>query len=295
MFQPWLPREYEFDTLYALPFVFDFVSIISDEIIAQTRGELKESERVVLNVLLKNKDNPSLFRYGASGRVTKIKGLGTGERYDEEPIGFRSDELAKLSEFSRWTKPYVRNLLNSLARKGYLQTHGTTRDRVFSLVEKGDVRNESGVSRLIPSLRSISGEIPIRTSEGFLRELHEYAEHATGREIQRVLLDNENVRIEMKPEDYLFQPEWPESRELIRTLGKSTKALPEGEKTAKITEKGPRELQWSDFTLLYHLLRGASERRKKGGKPSASGKHKGRKRRVKARKARGPRSRKAKA
>jgi len=257
LFQPWLPREYEFDTLYALPFIFDFVSIISDEIIAQTRGELKESERVVLNVLLKNKDNPSLFRYGASGRVTKIKGLGTSERYDEEPIAFRSDELAKLSEFSRWTKPYVRNLLNSLARKGYLQTHGTTRDRVFSLVEKGDARNESGVSRLIPSLRSISGEIPIRTSEGFLRELREYAEHATGREIQRALLDNENVRIEMKPEDCLFQPEWPESRELIRTLGKSTKApLPEGEKTAKITEKEPRELQWSDFSLMIRLLEG---------------------------------------
>jgi len=46
-------------------------------------------------------------------------------------------------------------------------------------------------------------------------------------------------------------------------LGKSTKAIPpEGEKTAKITEKEPAELQWADFTLQYHLLKGASERKK---------------------------------
>jgi hypothetical protein len=54
--------------------------------------------------------------------------------------------------------------------------------------------------------------------------------------------------LELSPEDCLFQPDWPESRELIRTLGKSTKArLAEEEKTAKITEKLPEGL-WRDFS-----------------------------------------------
>jgi len=58
----------------------------------------------------------------------------------------------------------------------------------------------------------------------------------------------------MKPEDCLFQPEWPESRELIRTLGKSTRAPPpEGEKTAKITEKLP-EVLWRDFSKEAEVI-----------------------------------------
>lgn len=57
-----------------------------------------------------------------------------------------------------------------------------------------------------------------------------------------------------------------------------------GEKTTKITEKEPVELQWSDSSRLFELPKGESEEEKesdKGHRSGASAKRKGRKSRRK--------------
>ena len=285
LFQPWLPKDPETDILFALPFVFDFVSAITDQIIVQTRGELTQSERFVLDAIMERKNDQSLFRYTTAGKLPKILGSGSNERYDEGPTAFKTTELAKLSEFSTQTERWVRELVASLGDKGYLEFHGDYRYRVYSIGTSPEFRKDYLISRFIPRFAPISEEFPNRKSDAFMRYCHEYAEHSVGRKLPPSLLDNEYFRLELNPEDCLFQPDWPESRKSIRkSAGVPIGASDQLDKTSKITEKEPGELQWSDLSLMYQLLKSEPEKKKGSDKVHRSrgpAKSKSRKRRRK--------------
>jgi len=276
LFQPWLPKDHETDSLIILPYVFDFISIITDEIVIQSRGGLTENEQLAIDYLAKH---PELFRYTTKGQKPKIIGKDVYERPDEEPTCFKVSEL---SLAIKWKERWARTVLKGLTNKGYLETHGEYRTRVYSfpIGTTPDSRLESLRKEFIPQFRSISGEEINRQSEEFWRGVQEYAEHKLDKKLA-LLGESPYCRLELKPENCLFQPEWPGSREFNRRRGSVPIEAQEREKTSKTTEKGSEGLQWRTFPLSLELLKGEPERGKEGHRSSASAKRKSLKRRRK--------------
>jgi len=248
LFQPWLPKDNETDSLIILPYVFDFISIITDEIVIQSRGGLTENEQLAVDYLAKH---PELFRYTTKGQKPKIIGKDVYEQY-EEPTCFKVSEL---SLAIKWKERWTRTVLKGLTNKGYLETHGEYRTRVYSfpIGTTPDSRLESLRNEFIPQFRSISGEEINRQSEEFWRGVQEYAEHKLDKELPP-LGESPYCRLELKPDNCLFQPEWPGSREFNRRRGSVPIEAQEEEKTAKITEKGLEGLQWSDLSASSKAL-----------------------------------------
>jgi hypothetical protein len=246
LFQPWLPKDEETDSLIILPYIYDFISIISDEIIAQSRGGTTEDEQNVYDFLEKH---PELFSYTTKGQKPKIFGKEGFERQDEEPTCFKTSELT--SAFGSWKERWIRELLKGLVLKGFLQGHGGRQSRVYSyplvIGSDGLCRRKTPKDELIPKFKPISGEEFDRQSDSFVRELQEYAEHKLEKELPS-LTDHPYCRCEIKPEDCLFQPEWPGSREFIRQRGLLPMKVQEGEKVGKETEKPG--LRWAHLSIL---------------------------------------------
>jgi hypothetical protein len=128
LFQPWLPKDNETDSLIILPYVFDFISIITDEIVIQSRGGLTENEQLAVDYLAKHQE---LFRYTTKGQKPKVIGKDVYERPDEEPTCFKVSELALAV---KWKERWTRTVLKGLTNKGYLETHGEYRTRVYSFL-----------------------------------------------------------------------------------------------------------------------------------------------------------------
>jgi hypothetical protein len=269
LFQPWLPKDNETDSLIILPYVFDFISIITDEIVIQSRGGLTENEQFAVDYLAKH---PELFRYTTKGQKPKVIGKDVYERQDEEPTCFKVSEL---SLAIKWKERWARTVLKGLTNKGYLETHGEYRTRVYSfpIGTTPDSRLESLRKEFIPRFGAISGEEINRQSEEFWRGVQEYAEHKLDKKLPP-LGESPYCRLEFKPKNCLFQPEWPGSREFNRRRGSVPIEAQEGEKTAKITEKLPEGL-WRDFSkegevipsdLIKLLVRRGTRGQKRRGK-----------------------------
>jgi len=246
LFQPWLFTDQETDTLFAERFIYNITSITTDAIITQTRGGLTASENVVWDVVTANKG--TLQKYTTSGKIPKIFGQDKMERYDEEPTTFKTSDLMTFPEISKWSMDWVRELLKSLVQKGFLEAYGATRDKVYGFGSVSDSRIEAQVSKFIPRFKPISGDLPDSGVDVSVRGvMQEAAEHAVGHPLPP-LTDNPHSRIKITPEDCLFQPEWPKSRELIRGWGRLPKVRgekePEGDKIPKATEKESEELVW---------------------------------------------------
>jgi len=280
LFQPWLPKDDESDSLIALPYIFDFISIITDEIVIQSRGGLTENEQLAVDYLAKH---PELFRYTTKGQKPKIIGKDVYERPDEEPTCFKVSELALAV---KWKERWTRTVLKGLTNKGYLETHGEYRTRVYSLPigTTPDSRLESLRKEFIPRFGTISGEEINRQSEEFWRGVQEYAEHKLDKKLPP-LGESPYCRLELKPENCLFQPEWPGSREFNRRRGSVPIEAQEGEKTAKITEKLPEGL-WRDFSkegevipsdIIKLIVRRGTRGQKRRGKVKTTRRHRSRK------------------
>jgi len=197
----------------------------------------------------------------------------------------------ELSLAIKWKERWTRTVLKGLTNKGYLETHGEYRVRVYSfpIGTTPDSRLESLRKEFIPRFGTISGEEINRQSEEFWRGVQEYAEHKLDKKLPP-LGESPYCRLELKPENCLFQPEWPGSREFNRRRGTVPIKSQEGEKTAKITEKGLEELQWrnlSDETktmtsdIIERLVRHGTQGQKRRGKAKRTRRPRGRKRRLK--------------
>ena len=182
----------------------------------------------------------------------------------------------ELSLAIKWKERWTRTVLKGLTNKGYLETHGEYRVRVYSfpIGTTPDSRLESLRNEFIPQFRSISGEEINRQSEEFWRGVQEYAEHKLDKKLPP-LGESPYCRLELKPENCLFQPEWPGSREFNRRRGSVPIKAQEGEKIAKIMEKGLEGLQWRDFSkegevipsdLIKLLVRHGTRCQKRRGK-----------------------------
>jgi hypothetical protein len=163
--------------------------------------------------------------------------------------------VSELSLAIKWKERWARTVLKGLTNKGYLETHGEYRTRVYSfpIGTTPDSRLESLRKEFIPQFRSISGEEINRQSEEFWRGVQEYAEHKLDKKLPP-LGESPYCRLELKPENCLFQPEWPGSREFNRRRGSVPIEPQEGEKTAKITEKGLEGLHWSDLSASSKMM-----------------------------------------
>ena len=158
------------------------------------------------------------------------------EQY-EESTRFKASEL---SLAIKWKERWARTVLKGLTNKGYLETHGEYRVRVYSfpIGTTPDSRLESLRNEFIPQFRSISGEEINRQSEEFWRGVQEYAEHKLDKKLPP-LGESPYCRLELTPENCLLQPVWPGSREFNRMRSSSPIKVQEGDGKTGLDPRGP--------------------------------------------------------
>jgi len=207
LFQHILPRDEEKSVVFALPFLYDIVRAIADEIIMVSRGALTKSEKRLLDFVQQH--YPVLLSVTLEGKKPK-KYKKWGEELEEDAEAFTVSDVVNHPEFEAVFGDIghnaVRTKLDGLANKKWIRKEGLGKGKpaLYYMPQKGAFSEKAGFTSLIPELEPISiSDIEVQ--------------------IQRILKDPnfslhemENfVHLRIKPEDFLFQPEWHEEHAFL--------------------------------------------------------------------------------
>jgi hypothetical protein len=205
LFSDLCPKDTENGILFSAPFAFDITSAIAGEIIAVSRGDLNRGEARVWKFIQEHFDEiKSVTREGRKPQ----------SEHDMPEAFLVSDLCPRRKEFSDVHENTMRNWLNGLARKGYLQKVGTGRGKpsVYTLVHKTHtVNSNASKNGLIPELQQYS-------ESDFENTTSQIYEGMTKPSLNPTFSSNlpigncELVNYRIKAKMLEFTPKWKESR-----------------------------------------------------------------------------------
>jgi len=208
MFQNVLPIDAEQDTVFALPFIFDFVMLFADTIVSTRKGALTKMEQRVFDFI---KEHPEIYTLTVEGRKPRRIKVGD-EITTEEKEGFSLNALSGNREFYDTHPNTIRNALTGLVKKRRLtllrDSKAGSTPKIFgntvgdsSDLEKGSLPILSPFSTDFLNLqiyKILYGKMPQKTET-----------------VAKTPIENcRFVDYKITPEKVLFQPNWAFSADL---------------------------------------------------------------------------------
>jgi len=217
LFQYACPRHEEKRIAFATPFIFDFVKIISSDVVAVSRGSLNAGERKLLNWIQDRK--VELLTVTREGRKPKtIRSLKEGD-LTEQPEAFTVTDILEHADYPQeelGNRNTITQKLKALANKGWLTKFsigGQGKAAVYGfrtiphkLPNKLAVKSEEAETSSIRLTEPISDEFLNLTTSHIL-------EGVSPTSVPAVRLRS------LQPQDILFQPDWHGIDELETSIG----------------------------------------------------------------------------
>jgi len=211
IFQFLLPIDAKTDTVFAMPFIFDFVMMIADDIIYTARGGLNDSENKILRFI---EVHPETYTLNAEGKP--VRTLADGSK--EAPQAFKRRSIAEHPDFEVETaKMNERTLERALS--------GLTNKYRLGLLYRGSKKG-GGAANVYGRLLTHSGPSKDLSKQSLLPQMSEISDDylsATVRHILCVKSSDPNPVQEalssvigtvavshyrIRQESALFQPPW---------------------------------------------------------------------------------------
>jgi len=225
LFQYSCPRHIEKSMAFAAPFIFDFINIISKDIVSVSRGSLSSGERKLLKWIESRK--PQLLTLTREGKKpSSIRSLKEG-MLTEQPEAFGVSDILEHPDYNQLelgNRKTVSEKLKALANKGWISSFdagGRGKPAVYGFrtapTPKPTIISKGGEMTSIRLKQPISDDFMKIVTSHLLEGVPPTAFPVTN--------------LPFNPSDILFQPEWHGIDQLESTIGlkKALKAIKEEE------------------------------------------------------------------
>jgi len=227
LFQGSLPVDPRVDIVFAMPFIYDFVTTIADDIIYTARGGLTKSENKVIQFV---EHHPEIYTVTSEGKIPRkqIKTDGYKETVIAEPVeGFIKRSIFDHSDFASssegMNEKTLRNALMGLVRKQRLTLLKETRQgsaNVYGKILSNKL--ESSKKALLPEIIAFSTDFLTWQLGKIL--YGKTAEEPDKLKSSRSLIENCQLsKFKITSEMTVFQPKWHHS-ELFELLERNHQA-----------------------------------------------------------------------
>jgi len=227
LFQGSLPVDPRVDIVFAMPFIYDFVTTIADDIIYTARGGLTKSENKVIQFV---EHHPEIYIVTSEGKIPRkqIKTDGYKETVIAEPVeGFIKRSIFDHSDFASssegMNEKTLRNALMGLVRKQRLTLLKETRQgsaNVYGKILSNKL--ESSKKALLPEITAFSTDFLTWQLGKIL--YGKTAEEPDKLKSSRSLIENCQLsKFKITSEMTVFQPKWHHS-ELFELLERNHQA-----------------------------------------------------------------------